>query len=485
MSATGVTFKCGGCGNLMAVGEELRGQRVRCPHCMQVVQVPAAELEPASQRPDTAAQAAVPAPPVSAPPSPAEEPVIHVASAEVDNIFAPAESAGDELFQRDPLPVLQMPPPAEPLPKVEVPPTDLMGVESKAASPPPVADHTVAYAPPEHEVGLQAPPADGAGVAPAPPVESSVENPPVQEAPWAPDPLMEAAAAAAPSAVSLRPRPRTRGLSAAATWLAMLIPYALTVTAVCVLMGLGIITLPWTVRGKHPLEDLPDQGVYQELNQEGARPRAIDPNSTLPADFEPIKLDELRKIGDLGIKPLRVARERINYLYFHGRRNVTGEEALVLYLELKNIAGSENRPSKLGLVFHPYDPTFNRAFVPGVPSYTYLEILGNQYYGAISDVYSERVEGQKFEELLPGETMETMVIARFSKSDQQKAVRALESVLKTDAKDKPLTWRVHLRKGRDKVTLRGETKELWLTTVVAISFLPTQVEVMKEQSSEE
>src|SRR5262245_55833421 len=52
-----VNFNCPHCGNLMAVGTNLLGRNVRCPHCKQVVRAPAAPGE-------------APAPPAITPPPP-------------------------------------------------------------------------------------------------------------------------------------------------------------------------------------------------------------------------------------------------------------------------------------------------------------------------------------------------------------------------------------------------------------------------------
>ena len=54
-----VTFQCGHCRNLMAVGIENLGRQVRCPHCQQVVLAPS---QPATAPAPAPAPAPDPAP---------------------------------------------------------------------------------------------------------------------------------------------------------------------------------------------------------------------------------------------------------------------------------------------------------------------------------------------------------------------------------------------------------------------------------------
>lgn len=65
-----VNFRCGHCGNLMAVGEEFLGQQVRCPHCEQVVATSPGEAGPG---PSEGVNGAEPVPPppddLSSPPT--------------------------------------------------------------------------------------------------------------------------------------------------------------------------------------------------------------------------------------------------------------------------------------------------------------------------------------------------------------------------------------------------------------------------------
>ena len=66
-----VNFKCGHCGNLMAVGTDFLGQQVRCPHCQQVVLAP-----PPAAAPAPPPFVPVPVPPPPVPPEPTFKPTV-------------------------------------------------------------------------------------------------------------------------------------------------------------------------------------------------------------------------------------------------------------------------------------------------------------------------------------------------------------------------------------------------------------------------
>src|SRR5580700_10530438 len=91
-----IQFKCGQCGNLMAVGPALLGKQVRCPHCRQVVLAPTSI--PAAPAPQ----------PAPAGPSFPETPPV-----ENESIFTPPERTSDDLFDHSPpTSSLELQPPA-------------------------------------------------------------------------------------------------------------------------------------------------------------------------------------------------------------------------------------------------------------------------------------------------------------------------------------------------------------------------------------
>jgi hypothetical protein len=124
-----VQFQCGGCGKLMAVSTEHLGTQVHCPHCMEIVQAPAA-------------QATVP------PEAPIPE--IHVRPPEVEEGSIFGANTEDDMFTAARGPEVEMPasPVAAPTP---APPRFEEGPPEPG---PPTADGpadpTVAFTPEKH-----------------------------------------------------------------------------------------------------------------------------------------------------------------------------------------------------------------------------------------------------------------------------------------------------------------------------------------------
>ena len=89
-----VNFHCPHCGNLMAVGTNLLGRNVRCPHCKQVVRAPAAAGD----------AAAVPGPAPQAPPlTPAPPPQFQVPAPGEHHESIFGERHDEDLFGSEPL----------------------------------------------------------------------------------------------------------------------------------------------------------------------------------------------------------------------------------------------------------------------------------------------------------------------------------------------------------------------------------------------
>ncbi|HQR05372.1 MAG TPA: hypothetical protein PLN21_01050 [Gemmatales bacterium] len=257
-------------------------------------------------------------------------------------------------------------------------------------------------------------------------------------------------------------------------WLtALLVPYAIVAT-------IGIAYLfQQRLRQKEPhiLESIPDQGLYedfldgrrhevfQSLDKAGDKTsnmKIIPPNEPIGQEIPALKLGETRRIGQLEITPQLVTKQSLRYALRGGKSDVAGEDALVLTLHVKN-AGT--------VIFRPDDETFNRAFANDSksPVYTFLEMANDRYYGAITDPIHERLSFPACESLLPGETGNMTIVALRSGDGKKQAVSALKP-------GEQYLWRVHLRRGKEEITLStGKQRSVWLTTVVPISFQANEV----------
>ncbi len=436
-----LTFRCGVCGGLMAVGEDLRSQTVRCPHCHHAVQVPAHGVAPHATPADVGPAVSAP---VEAVPPGAE--TIFEASAPASDLFGrevtPLAGAGGSGEASAFFHALDQQPHApSPTSESALEPTTAPAVQEPFANL--GSNGSTDAAPPSSSRNLFA----SDGLSPSPDASASL--------------FADTGSSASPLAP-----PRTKRKLGGSVWLsAIVIPYSIAAT-----VGIaGLLYFRGTAtpeRPVHPLESLLDQGLYDEL-AEGGKKDIIPPNSELPKDVLPLTLGVERQIGSLGITPLDVSRGQIEYAYSSGwpdppRR----EEVLVLRLRLKNNST---------YIFHPNDPTFNRAFRANYPPYTFLEIGEKQFYGIVKDPLTEQLQGQVFKELLPGDEMETLIVAGPERTPgHPSAVDALRS-LKNEKKNEPLLWRVHLRKGREEVTVAQKKRLIWTTTVVPVSFTPYDV----------
>src|SRR5262249_18284679 len=91
-SMDNVNIQCGNCGQFMAVASAQLGHQVRCPHCQQVVHVPAAAQPAPAQAPDSISFA----PAEMSPGDRLEATRISVPPvSELESIFASPESGSD------------------------------------------------------------------------------------------------------------------------------------------------------------------------------------------------------------------------------------------------------------------------------------------------------------------------------------------------------------------------------------------------------
>jgi hypothetical protein len=224
--------------------------------------------------------------------------------------------------------------------------------------------------------------------------------------------------------------------------LVVLVPYAALLTAYTVYLMQN--------RPPHPLEAMGDQGLYGDY-LDGSRRMSVEPTMELPAE-SPLKLGETRQVGALEVTPLRVTRGPWTFAY----KNETTDfeslpQGLILHLKCKNISKT---------IFHPHDPLFNRAG----KVYTFLTVGQERFYGPVSDPIRERIKGQDFSEYLPGDARETLIIAAPQPGPKGELLAEVDKL----PKDTVLTWRVHLRRGQEKVSRADRL--VWVTAVVPVQF---------------
>jgi hypothetical protein len=267
--------------------------------------------------------------------------------------------------------------------------------------------------------------------------------------------------------------------------LAVLIPYSVMATA-----GVGYVLHSGLNRPPHPLEELQDQGIYEHIAFDGRRrenlPNIADTKETKKPDIQNplvelaswmprVKLGERQGFGKMDgieVTPIDVTRRILDFVHLtEDRQPLKEQEVLVLRLKIRNTSG---------VIFHPDDPTFNRAWRKEVKPYTFLEIGDKQFYGVVHDPLTERVKGANYGELLPGGELETLVVAH----ESEKGERAVDLLAKLPS-NTPLLWRVHLRKGREDIRLKvsGQVRTLWTTTIVPVSFTPADVRALGSTSA--
>jgi hypothetical protein len=432
-----VNFPCVHCGNLMAVGYELLGQQVRCPHCQLVVQAPAA-----------------PAPaPIAAEPAPGDfafKPI-----KEEESIFSPPE-LGDDIFG-DPNP-----------PKIEMPPEPTWpGAPAYAASP---AANATEPEPPVHTDGLATAPT--VSPEPAEPLAYSSDGqdagdptvvlPPMTEWPKGPAANLRPAHEAETGAPAAMPPVRRRsvegGKSSSTSILIFLIPYAAFMTFVAIYFYFQ------SKQVIHPLEMLPNVGDEEnpgvtKKGQQKLSKIVIErwkADTPLPANLR-VPLHNTIHIGALQVTPERVARGPLEYCY--DSKSISPEksriDALILTLHLKNNSSDQS--------FFPTDRSFNAKWRNQPKPYTYLEVGSRKFYGGPLDWPS----GEKLREFIRGQEKDNQPLEPGEERSTVICTDASPEVIKT-AQDYrgPILWRVRLRRGL--VPFRD--REVSVSAVIGVEF---------------
>jgi hypothetical protein len=484
-----VTFQCGHCGNLMAVGMAYLGQQVRCPTCQQVVLAPQATANGEGQAPPSE-----PAPALSLPPSPVPE-FKPPALSDQEDIFS--QTTSDDLFGEAESPRLEMPsepapgpagdpaaPPAPAPPEVgSNGPSPLSAALPEAwAAPgspgfPPAVEERASVGPP-----AEVPHMEIAG----PPAPLSGEAQGITDAGATPTSWMDGGAGApaeggGPVAFGGGGAPVVRRSSGVNWFLPLvvlpLISYSVLATGVIVFLIMQVQQARSYNRRFNPFEKVPDVSG----DNPGGR-KILNYSSSLVRDpLPPHLVTELGKpltIGSLEVTPLRVERKRVAVLVENFvKPEPCQHDSLVLHLRLKNISNDE--------VFVPLDNYFDRHYsmtTGGLPPLTNLLAVDTRpplrFYGGPAPWFPpgsknrrQWVEGRNItrqDALKPGEEAETFLC---TDGEDPRMPLLIDGVNEEGLKVREpyrgkFLWRIQVRRGA--VQILG--KEYWACAVIGVAF---------------
>lgn len=443
-----LNFNCSFCNKLMAVGMNLIGRNVRCPHCKQVVQAPATVKPTESAPAPVALQTKSSVTPTFKLPEPQQE--------GQESIFG--EEHDDDLFGGTKPPQVKMPGDLEariPPPKTvsEMARTEqMLSPAANEFNPKPAAMPILAE--------LQA-------------ARQSASEP------WSDrrrEPVSEPLGIETEDGdEQLRPRMTAkpvvvRGGGGIMTW--MLLLYGVVATGVAAFLFYEKTqseTKEQTTPQGSSFLTIPDFfGEYERASRKQAitfKDHLPKPDAPLPADLQ-VRLNDTLKVGDLEVTPLRVEFRMANR--FRKRPGnapafFRSSNVYLLHVRLKNT--SED------VVFHPTDPAFNRhpgKNPTGAPIYTGVTIGKRAIMGGPfvwPDADHEYLEGQENDDqpLEPGQERDYVIATNFD-------IRDINKALETD-KESPVMWRVQLRRGL--VTVKdgaGDNRDISITSVVGVVF---------------
>jgi hypothetical protein len=455
-----VNFQCGNCKNLMAVETGFLGQQVRCPHCQQVVLVPAppprdpepaggnqgaSEPEPTPPAPDMDQ----PTPPVEVPPN-----FSFSRQAEEESILAGSKGTGEALFSSDSsAPVLEMP--AESAftnhPGVGAPDQAPTVIESSAGASEAGQAHINGSATDlvssPHPLTIQ--------------TETSAFIPSEGEELKEPDlgPATDLPVETPGAELSRRLARRAKSESMLAAYLLIfLIPYAIFVTLVAGYFYWRMQQMP------HPLEMLKDLGDNPPAKRGTSSViDIIPPETNLPSKLQ-VALGQRIRIGDLEVMPEKVEQRRIVYCSEnqHVQSQASENDALVLTLQLRNASDD--------VFFTPTDPFFDRQWKEdsgATKPYTFLEMGSQRFFGGPIK-RSQRGKGALPREFIQGQENDNQVL---KPAEKRTTVLSTDpgnrQILKTlGAYKGQLVWRVQLRRGLVEVGNR----EVSTTAVIGVVF---------------
>ena len=455
-----VNFNCSFCGKLMAVGINLLGRNVRCPHCKQILQAPATTGAPPTAPPPFAVQE----PSFESPSAPIESP---------DSIFG--EVLDEDVFGTR-APKVHMPnqPSAPPPPASRTMISNAPSVSAPPYSPPPPAPYVDARTeelplpaelPPRVNPWGAAPPSAHRARNDLPPDDATELETHREELPQS-------------SRVS---RPAVRG-GGGGIFVWMLLFYALVATGIAAYLFYDKTLKEEKQQAdggkkEHPFTAIPDlYGYYEKADRKKIQKFEGMPGANLEVPKElQVKLGESITIGQLEVTPLRVEyREIMRFRKPTGKTEYETkpiDRVYVLHLHLKNISDD--------VYFHPNDPALNRRYVPSqrdsIPPYSGIVIgkdffLGGPLLWPDSDYTHQYIEGQENDGKLlgPKEERNTVVASDMAVLPIRTAVEA--------AGGTPIIWRVDLRRGLEKYKdAEGNEKEYSARSVIGVVLSPGEM----------
>jgi hypothetical protein len=428
-----LNFDCSFCDKRMAVGLNLLGRNVRCPHCKQVVQAPASAAA-ALAAAALAAAATTKAPAIAEQPAPTTE--MH-------------ENGFNEAPDENPFGKTSMQTLVEAPPVVAPPPEDPF--------PNPLITETYGDGAPTHLSRQLAWPE------PSPPLNLPADAP-------AKSPL-ETRASPAPKAI----QPAGRNSGSVLMW--MLFGYALIATAAAAYFFYdrnqsSAKQMASSDSMPHPYLAIPDLfGQYdraerRKVAQIEGMPAA---NLAIPEQLQ-VKLHQTLAVGDLEVMPLSVQCRRVAQFRKAAGQTVVNNSnpdamLYLLQLKLKNTSSD--------VFFCPTDPAFTRrrgASAHEVPPYSGLA-FGNQllpggpFVWPEPNIEYEYCEGQEDDAKPLGPKQERTVVI----GADMDVARVRKLLAESKENHSPIMWRVQLRRGLERVLdASGKSRDISVSSVIGV-----------------
>ena len=454
-----VNFNCTFCGKLMAVGINLLGRNVRCPHCKQVVQAPASAGPSGAPAPVARREAQF-----QMPSQPTESHESIFGEAHEDDLFGtrqPKVTMPTEAGPRSP----GSPNPLRSAPEHtapdDAPVTLATSVNAFIAANAQQPDaSTSEFIPPEHSWATS--------------TTTSVE--PVASAPQNMDTSLTTEERFVPrnSSVSTQSHRESGG---PLVW--VLLTYAVIATGAVVYLfytkSVVIGEQQSTEARQHPYMAIPDFfGQYDRAERKKpVRPEGMPPVTLdLPSELK-VPLGDTLVINDVEISPIKVEyRHAVRYCKTRGetkfRPGGTERPYYVLKLRVKN--------KSKDVVLHPADPAFDSKYSESTKAIPYTGLMvgdrrfmGGPFYWPDTQYERQYMTGQEQDEkpLEPAEERDYLI---YSVSEATEIRRVIENST-SGGKDLPITWRIQLRTGLDRSKDdAGTDREVSVCSVFGVMF---------------